>query len=93
MKCPKCEKEMHRLTYGSLCKYYNYYECPHCGDAIATQWQQDEVSRLQGILKEIVEHPDCKYVKRMHGGNYLYYAGLTAGHRCAAAIAAKGVEK
>jgi hypothetical protein len=82
-KCPKCGSEELSKWMGG---WHVVYECVDC-ECEFTHWQQAEIERLRGVLREIAEHPHCDAIDFQE-----YYTQHAEGHRCAAEIVRKGLE-
>ena len=58
---------------------------------------RDRITRLEDALREIAEHPHCRYDLEYHCDDERkdsqYNIGCVDGHRCAAEIARKALEQ
>lgn len=85
--CPKCKTECNDHIAIDFC----YCPNPDCGFQ-GTISQQQRIEFLEGLLRQIEEHPHCRedQVHQVHWYNDgQWRMGYSQGHRCAADIAVK----
>jgi|WetSurMetagenome_2_1015567.scaffolds.fasta_scaffold217926_3 hypothetical protein len=99
MKCPRCGSDHQFID-----KRHGADGCVFCYGC-NTWWTfcpQQRIEELEGLLREIAEHPHCRYENLecsqidkcdSMDTRITYNVGTVDGHRCAAAIARRAFEE